>query len=150
MAQQWMLSEVLGLRPAAEPGQRAAEPVHRRSRAQKWAANLEAARQFAGREGHLEVPRSHVEMVDRGAVSLTYRDRGGAHVVPGRLAVVEVAEGGEDEQPARHQGIGDGGQQDVRVGEVDGPEHGLADVERDRQLLISSAAFACNDAKGLQ
>ncbi|MGW4393553.1 Helicase associated domain protein [Streptomyces sp. NPDC004685] len=63
VAQQWMLGEVLGLQPVVELGQRLVVPV-RRSRAQKWAANLEAARQFAGREGHLEVPRSHVEMVD--------------------------------------------------------------------------------------
>ncbi|MDX3078648.1 helicase associated domain-containing protein [Streptomyces sp. MI02-7b] len=28
-----------------------------------WAANLTAARQYAEREGHLNVPRSHVETV---------------------------------------------------------------------------------------
>ncbi|MEU8825465.1 Helicase associated domain protein [Streptomyces sp. NPDC048636] len=62
-AQQWLLGEVLGLSPADEPTvEKAAVP--RRSRAAMWAANLAAARQYAHREGHLNVPRSHIETVD--------------------------------------------------------------------------------------
>ncbi|MEB8342558.1 DEAD/DEAH box helicase [Streptomyces endophyticus] len=94
VAQQWMLSEVLGLRPSAEPVQRAAAPVQRRSRAQKWAANLEAARQYARREGHLEVPRSHVETVDGAEYALgvfiaNCRDRRGK-LAPDRVSDLEA------------------------------------------------------------
>ncbi|MFJ4851439.1 Helicase associated domain protein [Streptomyces sp. NPDC088733] len=62
--QQWLLTEVLGITAATEkraPAPRAAKP--KRTRAQIWAANLTAARQYAEREGHLNVPRSHVEDV---------------------------------------------------------------------------------------
>ncbi len=60
---QWLLGEVLGIEPHAE---RPAAPsvVPRRSRAQKWEANLAAAHQYRTREGHLNVPRSHIETVD--------------------------------------------------------------------------------------
>ncbi|MEU6347605.1 Helicase associated domain protein [Streptomyces sp. NPDC046977] len=62
--QQWLLTEILGI--TATAGERtlalgAAKP--KRSRAQIWAASLTAARQYAEREGHLNVPRSHVEDV---------------------------------------------------------------------------------------
>ncbi|MFJ4851476.1 MULTISPECIES: helicase associated domain-containing protein [unclassified Streptomyces] len=64
--QQWLLTEILGITAAAEeeqaPASGAARP--KRTRAQIWAANLTAARQYAQREGHLNVPRSHVEDVD--------------------------------------------------------------------------------------
>ncbi|MFF9075625.1 helicase associated domain-containing protein [Streptomyces sp. NPDC014735] len=36
----------------------------------KWAANLEAARQFHTREGHLRVPREHVERLETVVVKL--------------------------------------------------------------------------------
>ncbi|MFF6961691.1 Helicase associated domain protein [Streptomyces sp. NPDC008317] len=59
-AQQWMLEMMLGIGPA-DPDER---PPAARTQADKWAANVRAARQFHGREGHLQVPRKHVEMVD--------------------------------------------------------------------------------------
>ncbi|MDQ0945940.1 hypothetical protein QFZ67_007645 [Streptomyces sp. V1I1] len=49
--QQWMLTSMLGI--TATPA--------KRTRAQMWAQNLAAARQYHEREGHLEVPRSHTE-----------------------------------------------------------------------------------------
>ncbi|MFF9607699.1 helicase associated domain-containing protein [Streptomyces sp. NPDC014684] len=54
-AQQWLLG-VLGTEPAAE----AERPV-KRTQEQKWLLNLAAAQQFYAREGHLNVPRKHVE-----------------------------------------------------------------------------------------
>ncbi|MGM0361724.1 Helicase associated domain protein [Streptomyces griseoaurantiacus] len=57
--QQWMLEQVLGIEPATEDE----KPKPRRTQADKWAANLAAAKQFYEREGHLIVPRSHVETV---------------------------------------------------------------------------------------
>jgi len=56
-AQQWMLDSVLGLAPADEAEQ---QPV-RRTQADRWATHLAAAHQFHTREGHLRVPRKHVE-----------------------------------------------------------------------------------------
>ncbi|MET8831987.1 Helicase associated domain protein [Streptomyces sp. NPDC004610] len=60
-AQQWLLQEALGLGPLLEGERDVAAP--RRTRAQVWAANLAAARQYREREGHLEVPHRHVEKV---------------------------------------------------------------------------------------
>ncbi|MEV5142753.1 Helicase associated domain protein [Streptomyces syringium] len=57
--QQWMCEQVLGIEPAAEDE----KPPPRRTQADKWTANLAAARQFFEREGHLKVPRKHVETV---------------------------------------------------------------------------------------
>ncbi|MFE4997722.1 helicase associated domain-containing protein [Streptomyces mirabilis] len=57
--QQWMLEQVLGIEPATEDE----KPKPRRTQADKWAANLAAAKQFYEREGHLIVPRSHLETV---------------------------------------------------------------------------------------
>ncbi|MGW2892611.1 Helicase associated domain protein [Streptomyces griseoruber] len=57
--QQWMLEQVLGIEPATEDE----KPKPRRTQADKWAANLAAAKQFYEREGHLIVPRKHVETV---------------------------------------------------------------------------------------
>ncbi|MFE3145050.1 helicase associated domain-containing protein, partial [Streptomyces scopuliridis] len=67
--QQWLLGEVLGIEPRAEE---LTPPtvVPRRSRAQKWEANLEAARQYRTREGHLNVPRSHTETVEGAELAL--------------------------------------------------------------------------------
>ncbi|MBH1937859.1 Helicase associated domain protein [Streptomyces sp. AV19] len=57
--QQWLCEQVLGIEPASEDE----KPQPRRTQADKWAANLTAARQFFEREGHLKVPRKHVETV---------------------------------------------------------------------------------------
>ncbi|MFG3042872.1 Helicase associated domain protein [Streptomyces sp. NPDC048330] len=55
--QQWMCEQVLGIEPATEDE----KPKARRTQADKWVMNFEAARQFFEREGHLRVPRKHVE-----------------------------------------------------------------------------------------
>jgi hypothetical protein len=59
-AQAWMLENMLHLTPAA-PDERPQAP---RTQADKWAANMAAVRQFHAREGHLQAPRKHVEVVD--------------------------------------------------------------------------------------
>ncbi|MHC3475478.1 helicase associated domain-containing protein [Streptomyces sp. 7R007] len=61
-AQQWLLENTLGLEPAA-PEERPAQ----RTQDDKWALNIAAARQFHAREGHLTVPRKHIEQLDDGA-----------------------------------------------------------------------------------
>ncbi|MGW0093793.1 helicase associated domain-containing protein [Streptomyces sp. NPDC003328] len=58
-AQQWMCKHVLGIQPADEDE----KPKPRRSQADKWATNYTAAKQFYEREGHLKVPRRHVERI---------------------------------------------------------------------------------------
>ncbi|MFG2616629.1 Helicase associated domain protein [Streptomyces sp. NPDC048507] len=58
-AQRWLLEHALGLDPAREEER----PPSRRSHADAWADHLEAARLFRAREGHLRVPRPHVERV---------------------------------------------------------------------------------------
>ncbi|MFE3588117.1 Helicase associated domain protein [Streptomyces niveus] len=55
--QQWMCEQVLGIEPAAEDE----KPKPLRTQADKWALNYEAARQYYAREGHLQVPRKHIE-----------------------------------------------------------------------------------------
>ncbi|MGY5060833.1 Helicase associated domain protein [Streptomyces sp. 900105755] len=62
-AQQWLLESV-GAPPAAEGGVPTAGAP--RSQDARWAANLAAARQFHAREGHLIVPRQHVEITGDG------------------------------------------------------------------------------------
>ncbi|MFF0428353.1 helicase associated domain-containing protein [Streptomyces sp. NPDC004520] len=57
--QQWMCEQVLGITPAT--GEE--KPPPRRTQADKWALNCEAARQFYECEGHLRVPRKHVERI---------------------------------------------------------------------------------------
>ncbi|MFJ3891414.1 DEAD/DEAH box helicase [Streptomyces rubrogriseus] len=57
--QQWLCEQVLGITPAAEEE----KPPPRRTQADKWAMNYEAAKQFYEREGHLQVPRKHVERI---------------------------------------------------------------------------------------
>ncbi|MFC7918273.1 Helicase associated domain protein [Streptomyces sp. NPDC057386] len=57
--QQWMCEQVLGIEPAGEDE----KPQPRRTQADKWAMNYEAAKQFYEREGHLRVPRKHVERI---------------------------------------------------------------------------------------
>ncbi|CAM5515800.1 hypothetical protein SXANM310S_03837 [Streptomyces xanthochromogenes] len=56
--QQWMCEHVLGITPASEDE----KPKHR-TQADKWAMNYQAARQYYEREGHLQVPRKHVERI---------------------------------------------------------------------------------------
>ncbi|WP_432190274.1 helicase associated domain-containing protein [Streptomyces sp. Tue6028] len=60
-AQQYLL-ETIGVEPPAEGETVAA----RRSQDERWAVNLAAARQFHAREGHLVVPRKHVETITVG------------------------------------------------------------------------------------
>ncbi|RPK29325.1 hypothetical protein EES37_34775 [Streptomyces sp. ADI91-18] len=55
--QQWMCEPVLGIEPATEDEESKPRPTQ----ADKWIANLAAAGQFFEREGHLTVPRKHVE-----------------------------------------------------------------------------------------
>ncbi|MFE4059354.1 Helicase associated domain protein [Streptomyces sp. NPDC059096] len=55
--QQWMCEQVLGIEPEAE----GEKPPPRRTQAEKWALNYQAAQQFFKREGHLRVPRKHIE-----------------------------------------------------------------------------------------
>ncbi|MGW6404133.1 helicase associated domain-containing protein [Streptomyces sp. NPDC055134] len=57
-AQQWLLESVLGIEEAGEDER----PV-RRTQDDKWNLNLAAARRFHAREGHLQVPRKHTELV---------------------------------------------------------------------------------------
>ncbi|MGW7427512.1 Helicase associated domain protein [Streptomyces sp. NPDC054813] len=57
-AQQWLLESV-GIEPADDG---APAPGAPRSQDARWTANLAAARQFHAREGHLQVPRQHVEI----------------------------------------------------------------------------------------
>ncbi|MFJ4412220.1 helicase associated domain-containing protein [Streptomyces sp. NPDC088910] len=59
-AQQWMLEYMLNLSPAG-PDER---PPASRTQADKWNANMAAARQFHAREGHLQPSRKAVEVVD--------------------------------------------------------------------------------------
>ncbi|MEU0629275.1 helicase associated domain-containing protein [Streptomyces sp. NPDC005989] len=59
--QQWILENTLKIAPA----QNHEWPVKRTQDA-KWAANLAVARQFHACEGHLRVPRMHVEHPGRG------------------------------------------------------------------------------------
>ncbi|WP_432190279.1 helicase associated domain-containing protein [Streptomyces sp. Tue6028] len=61
-AQQYLL-EAIGVEPAA--GGEAVVPA-RRTQDERWAVNLAAARQFHDREGHLVVPRKHVETITTG------------------------------------------------------------------------------------
>ena len=58
-AQQWMCEHVLGIESAGEDE----KPKPRRTQADKWIMNYAAAKQFYAREGHLRVPRKHVERI---------------------------------------------------------------------------------------
>jgi hypothetical protein len=57
--QQWLCEQVLGIEPAGEDE----KPKPRTSQADKWTLNLTAAKQYYEREGHLQVPRKHVERI---------------------------------------------------------------------------------------
>ncbi|MFJ7204145.1 Helicase associated domain protein [Streptomyces sp. NPDC098789] len=65
-AQRWLLEHGLGTGPAPE----SERPRPRRAHADAWAANLAAARRFQAREGHLQVPRTHVEPLGGAQVRL--------------------------------------------------------------------------------
>lgn len=58
-AQQWMCAHILGIQPATDDE----KPKPRRTQAEKWALNYAAAKQYHQREGHLKVPRKHVERI---------------------------------------------------------------------------------------
>ncbi|MGW1895756.1 Helicase associated domain protein [Streptomyces sp. NPDC002004] len=58
-AQQWMCEHILAIEPASEHE----KPKPRRTQADKWALNYAAARQYYQREGHLRVPRKHIETI---------------------------------------------------------------------------------------
>ncbi len=58
--QQWMCENILRIEPAAQDE----KPRPRRTQADKWAMNYAAAKQYYEREGHLRVPRKHIERVD--------------------------------------------------------------------------------------
>nr|WP_243279231.1 DEAD/DEAH box helicase [Streptomyces griseofuscus] len=60
--QQWMCEQVLGITPASEDE----KPKPRRTQADKWALNYQAAKQYYQREGHLRVPRKHIERITTG------------------------------------------------------------------------------------
>ncbi|MFD3513940.1 Helicase associated domain protein [Streptomyces sp. NPDC058657] len=78
-AQQWLLENALGL----EPAQESERPV-KRTQDDKWMLNLAAAKAFHAREGHLQVPRKHVESVEPHDVF------GGAQSGADGLEVVDV------------------------------------------------------------
>ncbi|MFF4911315.1 helicase associated domain-containing protein, partial [Streptomyces sp. NPDC001260] len=61
-AQRFLL-ETVGIEPA-DAGQVAVPG--RRSQDERWATHLTAARQYHAREGHLHVPRKHVETIRPG------------------------------------------------------------------------------------
>ncbi|MER6075357.1 Helicase associated domain protein [Streptomyces sp. NPDC001817] len=57
--QQWICEHILGIEPAAEDE----KPKPRRTQADKWAMNYQAAKQYYEREGHLRVPRKHIARI---------------------------------------------------------------------------------------
>ncbi|MEU6148229.1 Helicase associated domain protein [Streptomyces sp. NPDC047081] len=65
-AQQYLL-ETLGIEPVGDGG---VPVLARRAQDARWAVNLAAARAFHAREGHLTVPRKHVEVVGGELVKL--------------------------------------------------------------------------------
>ncbi|MER7204997.1 helicase [Streptomyces sp. CB01635] len=86
-AQQWLLESVLGVEEAGEDER----PV-RRTQDDKWMLNLAAARRFHAREGHLQVPRKHIEQVSveeagHGAAGVEAGSRAGVEGVPVALGM---------------------------------------------------------------
>ncbi|MFJ6558242.1 Helicase associated domain protein, partial [Streptomyces luteogriseus] len=57
--QQWMCEHILGIEAAPDDE----KPKSRTSQADKWALNYAAAKQYYEREGHLRVPRKHIEQI---------------------------------------------------------------------------------------
>ncbi|WP_443069159.1 helicase associated domain-containing protein [Streptomyces sp. NBC_01278] len=68
--QQWMCEQVLGIEPASEDE----KPKPRTSQADKWAMHLTAAAQYFAREGHLTVPRKHIETITLGGDGQAQQD----------------------------------------------------------------------------
>ncbi|MGW4105869.1 Helicase associated domain protein [Streptomyces sp. NPDC004976] len=68
--QQWMCERILGIEAAGEDE----KPPSRRTQAGKWAMNYAAAKQFYEREGHLRVPRKHIERIITGGEQDRGRD----------------------------------------------------------------------------
>ncbi|MFF3639478.1 Helicase associated domain protein [Streptomyces sp. NPDC002250] len=69
-AQQWLCEHILRITPATDDE----KPAPRISQADKWALNLAAATQYYQREGHLRVPRRHVETITTGGEQDPGRD----------------------------------------------------------------------------
>ncbi|MFD8544601.1 Helicase associated domain protein [Streptomyces sp. NPDC059649] len=69
-AQQWMCRHILDIQPATKTE----KPTPRTSQADKWAMNYQAAKQFYEREGHLRVPRKHIETVVEAGGSDEHRE----------------------------------------------------------------------------
>ncbi|MFF6914137.1 Helicase associated domain protein [Streptomyces sp. NPDC012466] len=69
--QQWMCEHILGIEPAGEDE----KPAPRTSQADKWALNYAAAKQYYQREGHLKVPRKHIETILIGSAGAEARGR---------------------------------------------------------------------------
>ncbi|MFF4550495.1 helicase associated domain-containing protein [Streptomyces sp. NPDC001406] len=69
--QQWMLEHILGIQPATHDE----KPRPRHTQADRWALNIAAARQFYEREGHLRVPRKHVERLGPGVGGEDQKER---------------------------------------------------------------------------
>ncbi|MFD3517454.1 Helicase associated domain protein [Streptomyces sp. NPDC058657] len=83
-AQQWLLANALGLEPAEE----SERPV-KRTQNDKWNLNLAAAKAFHAREGHLMVPRKHVERVESsGGAGVAQSGVDGREVVEVKLGMV--------------------------------------------------------------
>ncbi|MFB7075227.1 helicase associated domain-containing protein, partial [Streptomyces sp. NPDC056290] len=67
---QWMCVRILGIEAAGVDE----KPPSRRTQAGKWAMNYAAAKQFYEREGHLRVPRKHIERIITGGEQDRGRD----------------------------------------------------------------------------
>ncbi|MFJ8828040.1 helicase associated domain-containing protein [Streptomyces sp. NPDC102467] len=80
-AQQWLLN-ALGIEEAKEDER----PV-RRTQDHKWDLNLAAARQFHAREGHLNIPRKHVEALP---VALAGPAATGREITPEDTVLVDL------------------------------------------------------------
>ncbi len=85
--EQWMCEHILGIEPAGKDE----KPKPRRTQADKWALNYQAAKQYYEREGHLRVPRKHISTHRR-------RQRQG----PGGAGAPTRGGGGEPTHPGRH------------------------------------------------
>ncbi|MFE5689677.1 helicase associated domain-containing protein [Streptomyces sp. NPDC056512] len=97
--QQWMCVQVLGIEPAAEDE----KPPARRTQADKWAMNYEAAKQFYQREGHLRVPRKHVARIAGEGVGEDQEERElrlGARISNQRSRAATLPRNGRNNSPA--------------------------------------------------
>ncbi|WP_420716427.1 helicase associated domain-containing protein [Streptomyces sp. H27-H1] len=67
-----MCAQILGIEPATEEE----KPKRRTSQADKWAMHYAASAQHFAREGHLTVPRKHVETITVGGEGEGQAQRG--------------------------------------------------------------------------